>query len=346
MAEPVEFTAENPWRDREVHFDIGNKLIALTRGEFVIDHLDQVEDTKGNNGISGTLTVTNLRLIWTNKKRSNINLSIGLRNVVSIQVKPVESKLLGNVKALWIMCKHKQSKYQFIFTHLVPGSPRLFTTVPAVHRAYASSTLYRDVKIRAPALIRDGAIEPLPQEEVYDALEGVSNLSGEKGELGRFIVTNIRFIWYSEQNPLYNVSCPYYTVSHIGGRQSKFGSAVVVKLAGAAGALNLGFRCDPPKRMAKLLKMMQRLHRVYHITPLLGIEAEVEEQPTEDLMPENVPDDDVEIVQQDKVDTMAAYFSSDSSGTTGRDPVFSAELGLAIEPLPAGVSLQDLWRVQ
>ena len=36
-----------------------------------------------------------------------------------------------------------------------------------------------------------------------------------QGELGNFVVTNLRLIWYSEINPQFNVSCPYnMIVSH------------------------------------------------------------------------------------------------------------------------------------
>ena len=36
----------------------------MKAGEKVIDKLDFVEDTKGNNGDKGRLIVTNLRILW------------------------------------------------------------------------------------------------------------------------------------------------------------------------------------------------------------------------------------------------------------------------------------------
>ena len=38
-------------------------------------------------------------------------------------------------------------RFQFIFTNCVPNTPRLFTTIQAVHRAYQTSTVYREVQI-------------------------------------------------------------------------------------------------------------------------------------------------------------------------------------------------------
>ena len=48
----------------------------MTEGEVMIDSINSVEDTKGNNGIRGSLTVTNLRLIWVSHEQSRINLSM------------------------------------------------------------------------------------------------------------------------------------------------------------------------------------------------------------------------------------------------------------------------------
>ena len=38
------------WQDREIRFDVKLKDLNLRKGEFEIDHLKGVEDTKGNTG--------------------------------------------------------------------------------------------------------------------------------------------------------------------------------------------------------------------------------------------------------------------------------------------------------
>jgi len=43
-------------------------------------------------------------------------------------------KLRGQTEALYILTKSNNTRFEFIFTNLVPGSPRLFTSVIAVHR--------------------------------------------------------------------------------------------------------------------------------------------------------------------------------------------------------------------
>jgi hypothetical protein len=56
---------------------------------------DQVEDTKGNNGVTGELTLTNLRLTWVNKKVRRTNISVGLGNITSLSVLPANKRLKG-----------------------------------------------------------------------------------------------------------------------------------------------------------------------------------------------------------------------------------------------------------
>ena len=43
--------------------------------QVIISHLEEVEDTKGNNGDKGRLYITNLRAIWLSAELSRINLS-------------------------------------------------------------------------------------------------------------------------------------------------------------------------------------------------------------------------------------------------------------------------------
>ena len=133
------------WQDREIRFDVSRPQLKTSNGEFEIDSINSVEDTKGNNGKRGFLVVTNLRLIWAQHKHPTTNLSIGFNCITSINIKTVRSKLRGNVQGLYVMTKVpkpksgnskkiKFTRFEFIFTSLVRKSPRLFTTVQAVVR--------------------------------------------------------------------------------------------------------------------------------------------------------------------------------------------------------------------
>ena len=122
------------WQDREIRFDTPTAHLQNRKGEAVIDSINSVEDTKGNNGERGSLVVTNLRIMWISHKNSRTNLSIGFNTVVSINIRKAKSKLRGATQALYIMTKFGGSRFEFIFTSLVQHSPRLFTTVQAVLR--------------------------------------------------------------------------------------------------------------------------------------------------------------------------------------------------------------------
>ena len=74
---------------------LANKNLENRKGEYIIDNINSVEDTKGNNGDRGTLVVTNLRILWINHKNQRLNLSIGFNTVLTITIKKAKSKLRG-----------------------------------------------------------------------------------------------------------------------------------------------------------------------------------------------------------------------------------------------------------
>ena len=65
------------WQDREIRFDVPFSSVEFRPGEFLIDSMNSVEDTKGNNGDRGELSITNLRIIWWSHRQRKTNLSIG-----------------------------------------------------------------------------------------------------------------------------------------------------------------------------------------------------------------------------------------------------------------------------
>lgn len=173
------------------------------------------------------------------------------------------------------------SRFEFVFTNLVKNSPRLFTTVQAVFRAYDTTHLYRNLKVservcirplarararalsclpvrqtslRCPrthanahvharagvsarsrlhhsrthgharphahskircAIIHEKQLRLLPHEEVYSTVPGVWNLSSEQGNLGTFVITNVRLVWFANLSDGFNVSVPYMQMSFV-----------------------------------------------------------------------------------------------------------------------------------
>ncbi|KAF6726746.1 Bardet-Biedl syndrome 5-like protein [Oryzias melastigma] len=253
-----------------------------------------------------------------------------------------QKKLRGQTEALYILTKSNNTRFEFIFTNLVPGSPRLFTSVIAVHRAYETSKMYRDLKLRA-ALIQNKQLRLLPREQVYDKINGVWNLSSDQGNLGTFFITNVRIVWHANMNESFNVSIPYLQIWSIRIRDSKFGLALVIESSRQSGGYVLGFKIDPVDKLQDALKEINSLHKVYSANPIFGVDYEMEEkpQPLEELTVEQPPDD-VEIEPDEQTD---AFTVSEPADQQDREAVFSEELGLAIEKLKDGFTLQGLWEV-
>ena len=170
------------WQDREIKFDVHAKLLALRPGEIVVDVLAKVEDTKGNNGDGGSLTVTNLRLIWRSARSKRANLSVGLGTITSMHVKQASSRLRGATDSLYVMTKCNGGRFEFIFTNLElsTGGPawRSFLTVQHVQKSYDATKLFRELKLRG-ALISNEELKLLKGEEVYNKIGGVANLSNQ-----------------------------------------------------------------------------------------------------------------------------------------------------------------------
>ena len=212
------------WQDRDIKFDVNPSLLDLRKAEFLIDRLSRVEDTKGNNGEAGELSITNLRVIWQSNRHAHTNLSIGYNSIVSINIKSASSRLLGNTQALYVMTRFQGSRFEFSFTNLVANSPRLFTTIQAVFRAYDTEPGVPRPETAAAPSSRTRSSSSSPKEEVYNKIGGVWNLSNERGNLGAFHVTNVRLVWHADAAENFNVSIPYVQMKSVPGPREQIRS--------------------------------------------------------------------------------------------------------------------------
>ncbi|KAL1508579.1 hypothetical protein AB1Y20_004677 [Prymnesium parvum] len=337
---------ESIWQDSDIRFDTHGSALELRPGEVRIDSINSVEDTKGNNGEKGSLSITNLRLIWVCHRNPRVNLSIGYNAVASINIRSANSRLRGNTQALYVMTKFNKSRFEFVFTNLVRQSPRLFTTVQAVYRAYDTSRLYRDLKLRG-AIIKNKQLVLLPNEQVYNKVSGVWNLSSDQGNLGTFFISNVRVVWHANLAENFNVSIPYMQMKVVRVRDSKFGQALVIETNQRCGGYILGFRVDPVEQLQVVFQEVLSLHQVFANTPIFGVDFSMEEKPPPlaELTVDRLQDD-LEIVDSDSsAHPHTAYFADRDNSKVERDVVYSNELGLAIEKLPEGVTAKSLWSV-
>ena len=233
-----------------------------------------------------------------------------------------------------------------MFTYLVQQSPRLFTTVAAVWKAYDSSRIYRDLKLRC-AIIRDQELLLVPKEQVYTKLSGVWNLSSDQGNLGTLYITNIRVVWFANLAENFNVSIPYLQIVAVRIRESKFGPAFVIETSSHAGSYTLGFRVDPVEKLQDTYKEVFSLWKVFqNSNPFLGVDFQLEEAP-QSLDQNTIKriQDGADVVQDAPTDAFAAYYADEGQKNVDRKPEFHSGIGLAIEQLREGVTLDALWKV-
>uniref|UniRef100_A0A914S3D9 Bardet-Biedl syndrome 5 protein n=1 Tax=Parascaris equorum TaxID=6256 RepID=A0A914S3D9_PAREQ len=168
------------------------RLLRLIAGEHLIERIDGVEDTKGNNGDKGVLRVTNIRLIWHATSTPRINLSIGTtgttddcqlatyNSINGVTTRLANSKIRGQAESLYLIARNSSTRFEFIFTCVNPTQTKLFTTVIAIHRAYETSKLYRELKMRGAVINEEEKLRVLPLEHQCDRFEGVWNLSSDQ----------------------------------------------------------------------------------------------------------------------------------------------------------------------
>eukprot|EP00811_Abedinium_folium_P002340 NODE_12144_length_1243_cov_4.827957.p1 GENE.NODE_12144_length_1243_cov_4.827957~~NODE_12144_length_1243_cov_4.827957.p1 ORF type:complete len:210 (+),score=48.08 NODE_12144_length_1243_cov_4.827957:68-631(+) len=185
----------------------------------------------------------------------------------------------------------------------------------------------------------------LPHEQVYESIGGIWNLSSDQGNLGTFIITNVRTVWFAVLAETFNVSIPYLQMKSINVRNSKFGQALVIETTASSGGYILGFRADPVEHLEEVYTQIANLWRVFSTTPIFGIDYTMEEKTTsvkENFVPRT--EDDVEIIEGDDIEPCLLY-QPDGEKEMDREPVYNTELGLAVERLKEGTTMQSLWSV-
>ncbi|KAF8059191.1 bbs5 [Scenedesmus sp. PABB004] len=329
--------------DREIRFDAPAAQLACRRGEEVLETFDAVEDTKGNNGDGGRLTLTNLRATWVSGRAPRTNISIGLNTITSCTVKPASSRLKGSCSAVYLLTRLRAQRFEFIFTALADGHPSLPDALQAVIAAYDASRPYRELRLRG-ALLVGKELRLLPRETAYSRVNGVWNLASETGSLGTLVITSVRLVWHSSLSDAFNVSMPYAQIKGVRVADSKFGPALVVETTAAAGGYVLGFRVDPRETLDYVHKEAASLLTAYTSCPQFGVEYDAGAAAPQ---PPAVPEAEEPEVDERETppDAWAAYFEDGGRCDEEREPVLSAELGLAIEPPKDGASLAQLWSI-
>ncbi|CAD6991773.1 unnamed protein product [Ceratitis capitata] len=347
------------WEDKEIRFDTPNVQNHLRRGEKVLDTIYHIEDTKGNAGDTGRLLATNLRVIWYSLSHKKYNLSIGYGRFVNTNTRSVVSKAGGPTQALYILATGSNTRFEFLFADISGDTARkdqpIFQSIFEIYHLYQRTYLYRDLKLRG-AIILSGQLIIMPEEMVCNNVNGVWNLSSDQGNLGTFVVTNIRLVWFADANETFNISLPYLQISNIRIRESKYGPALVIQTAETGGGYVLGFRIDPVERLNDIYRELVSFHAIYSENPNFGVcydstEAQkrlAKMKDTEELKTEEFQE--IDNRQEREVNTKLNTYLAEGTAVAGteaavREPVYCKELGFAMERIRDGYKLQDLWDV-
>lgn len=167
--------------------------------------------------------------------------------------------------------------------------------------------------------------------------------------MGAFYLTNVRVIWFAQLAENFNVSLPWVQVKCVKVRDSKYGKALVLETSEFSGGYILGFRVE---NLEEVYTEISNLFKTYSQNPLFGVEVtfeDVETNTDQTVVPKI--EDNLEIIDNGYSSALALPSSKANYAVGGgqssqkNDIIFCEELGLAIERPPAGVSVEQLWKI-
>ena len=131
-------------------------------------------------------------------------------------------------------------------------------------------------------------------------------------------------------------------------RESKFGMALVIESSEISGGYILGFGIDPLEKLQEIQKEIASLHKLYSATPIFGVEYETrdEQSKPEETVQYTDTVDDINEIDDNNYETHDAFAAYLAEGPQkDREIVFCRELGVAMEKIKEGFTLESLWSV-
>eukprot|EP00915_Cephaloidophora_sp_WS-2016_P008781 GHVH01012302.1.p1 GENE.GHVH01012302.1~~GHVH01012302.1.p1 ORF type:complete len:508 (+),score=63.85 GHVH01012302.1:90-1526(+) len=225
---------DSRWHAKKIVWDCNEKKeMRLTDGEVVHKSWSEVEDCV--SGFMGEIILTNLRLIWkvpqsdANSNDYHPNMSIGLKQVLSVQLNVNDSKYYGRCRTLSILTKWVDTEYEFSFAMPSDQVNESFHATDAWHKRFKSTRVFRETLVREMKMTKSsiGVVLYHP-EKIHKEIAQVENIAAQKKYNGRLIITTHRFIWVSSRSAIVNVSIPFMEMQTITTRSSAFGLGLVV----------------------------------------------------------------------------------------------------------------------
>lgn len=311
----------------------------LIPGETSVAIISRVEDVKAHPGQYGQGQVTNIRFIWYLQKMPTVNASIGFNNIQNYKIQISTQSLNGGTETLFIHAKDSDKSYEFIF-QVAKASTSVFRFFEMALKNYLSSLLFREQRLRS-AIINNGSLVLLPNEQVMMQIDGISNFSGDVAKIGSAMVTNLRFIWYSEIVSNFNVSIPLIILPQFKVSESKrFGRCFYLRLYSGGSKYMYGFLITPESKLDDFVRAAERIRQTAIARPVLTPPLALEKRIEVEAPPVQV-EEEFDLEEADR----ALMYIPCTEGDVGPSGgvVFDKALGLSIESLPEGVTLHQKW---
>jgi hypothetical protein len=217
-------------------------------------------------------------------------------------------------------------------------TPSVFRYFELGHKNYLKTPLLREQRLRS-CVLQDGNLIMLHNEQVMVVRDGLANFSGETAKVGKAIVTNLRFVWYSEIVSNFNVTIPHILLPELRCvRSRRFGKAFFLKLSCNGGVFVYGFTCQPEDQLVEFVAACEKIRAAAARMPMLTLPINIPQTTAEQPPPET--EEDLAIVENDPA---LRYLPSDATKPSSGSIVFHQVLGLSIEALPEGETLSERW---
>lgn len=202
------------WQDQECRFNLSKTSLACISGERIVSQIHDFQSKTQLGSNSGSLTLTNLRLIWQSTSDITVNISIGLNTIQNIHSVTANNKFQNYI--LLINCITKSKYFDFTFeiaNKLVNQTTtnKFIESLLNIQQSYDSTRSYREIKIRGE-IFSNLSVCYLTNEEKYELIPNIKFKDGGNMTFGSFIITNVRIIWYSQSSYQHNMSIPFYSI--------------------------------------------------------------------------------------------------------------------------------------
>ena len=318
--------------------------LKLIPGEYNIAIISRVEDIKGHPGQYGQLQITNLRIIWFLQRIPMTNSSIGYNCIIHYRLNNSVQNTIGICETLCLRCKFKDKTFEFIY-QAPKAQNSVFRFFETSLKNYQNSILYRDQKLRS-SILNEGNLILLSNEQVIIQMNGVSNFSGEVAKIGNIIITNFRFIWFSEIVSNFNVSIPHILLSKLKLSETKrFGKCFFLKLFSNGTRFVYGFTISPEQKLIDFLKSFEKIRLSANNSPILTPLINNNLNINENYLKENNNNFKNEEFLLDNIDPTLYYLSPELNNINNSKfgLIFEKTLGLSIENIINNNSIQDKW---